>query len=381
MPLGRVLTKALQLNPSCLRGFVVNPLFCVCHAHPDRFHNAPMSKLPPELDQFFTRAARELETVLRGLLSPGEDPIPNLDDGLLYALGMDPGAPGGGKRLRPLLCLLVSHSLCGRHHQAMPFAAAIELMHNFCLVHDDIEDGDEFRRGRPAVWKQFGLHHAINIGDYLFTKIFAALLMGMGDITPAKMVRFFALMAATLDHTHRGQALDMNARESRIGIEQYMRLVTEKTGYYLAAPLVAGAIAADAPQEVEEALNRYGLFIGPMFQIRDDLIDLTHGKGRESVGSDIREGKRSFLAAHVFERGEAADRDSLERILNLPREKTSPNHVARAMEIFERSGAMAEARDVCERLKVSALDALMPLHEPLRDRLWKITEHLAERTA
>jgi geranylgeranyl diphosphate synthase type I len=340
-----------------------------------------MSKLPPELDKFFASAETEVDHALRSLVSPHEDSIPNLDDGLLYALGIDHGSNGAGKRLRPLLCLLVSHSLCGKTRPALPFATAIELMHNFCLVHDDIEDGDEYRRGRPAVWKQYGLPHAINIGDYLFTKIFAALLSGLGEITHEKMVRFFALMGATLDHTHRGQALDINAREGAVTIQQYMRIVTEKTGYYLAAPLVAGAIAADAPQEVEEALNSYGMFIGPMFQIRDDVIDLTKGKGRESVGSDIREGKRSFMVAYACEHADKKRRARLLEILDLPRAATRDAHVAEAMGIFEAIGALKEADRVCGELKANAFETLAPLPDGLRDRLWKVTEHLANRTA
>lgn len=340
-----------------------------------------MTRLSPELEQFFASAERDVEHALRALVSPHEDPIANLDDGTTYALGIDQAAANHGKRLRPLLCLLVAHCLNGNVRHAMPFATAIEMMHNFCLVHDDIEDGDEFRRGRPSVWKQFGLHHAINIGDYLFTKIFAALLSGLGDVSPDKLIRFFALMGATLDHTHRGQALDMNARNSAITIEQYMRIVTEKTGYYLAAPLIAGAIVADASQEVEEALNRYGLFIGPMFQIRDDLIDLTHGKGREAVGSDIREGKRSFLVAYACEHATDAQKRALLRILNLPRTKTKEDHVGRALKIFSKCGAMDEAKSVCANLKANALEALAPLPDRLRDNLRQVTEYLAERTA
>ena len=335
-------------------------------------------KLPTELEQFFSTSQRSLDHALRALVSAHESTIPNLDEGLIYSLGLDHSS-NQGKRIRPLLCLLVCDSLSGRTRQAMPFAAAIELMHNFCLVHDDIEDGDEYRRGRPAVWKRYGLAHAINIGDYLFTKIFAALLSGLGEMTHEKVVRFFALMGATLDHTHRGQALDINARAGIITIEQYMRLVTEKTGHYLAAPLVAGAIAADASQAVEEALNAFGLFIGPMFQIRDDLIDLTHGKGREQVGSDIREGKRSFLVAYTCEHASPSDRAELISILDLPRDETTADHVDRAMQIFQAYNALDEAKRVCAELKASALGALKTLPAGLRNRLSEVTEYLVER--
>jgi geranylgeranyl diphosphate synthase type I len=337
-----------------------------------------MKRFTPELEEFFASAQRDVDHVLRALIAPHENPIPNLDDGIAYALGLD-GEAAGGKRLRPLLCLLVAHTLGGKMSAAMPFAAAIEFMHNFCLVHDDIEDCDEFRRGRPAVWKKFGLAHAINIGDYLFTKIFAALLTGVGEIPPEKLVRFFALMSATLDHTHRGQALDINARSGRLSIEQYMALVTEKTGYYLAAPLVAGAIAADAPQEVEETLNSYGMFIGPLFQIKDDLIDLTTSKGRAAPGSDICEGKRSYLVAYACEHARESEVAELMAVLDRPREQTTPDDVARAMTILERCGALDDARRVCGELKTAALEALMPLPAKLREVLWQVTEYLADR--
>jgi geranylgeranyl pyrophosphate synthase len=337
-------------------------------------------QLHPELEAFFSVASRELEDTLRAIISVDDSPIPNLDDALEYALGLDSDSTGQGKRLRPLLCLLVAEQLGGHRTHAMPFAAAIELMHNFCLVHDDIEDGDEYRRGRPAVWVRYGLAHAINIGDYLFTKIFAALLSGTDRLSEQKLIRFFALMTATLDHTHRGQALDINARTKRISIDDYLKIVKEKTGYYLAAPLIAGALSADAPQEIEESLSRYGLFIGPMFQIRDDLIDLTHGKGRNEIGSDIREGKRSFMVAYTCEHASSSALEQLFEILDKPREKTTPEDVSRAIGIFERCGALREAERICEQLKAQALAALDPIPHKLKSSLAAVTEYLAGRT-
>jgi geranylgeranyl pyrophosphate synthase len=339
-----------------------------------------MAQLSEQLDAFFAKAQQDVDEVLRKIIAPMGESISNLDDGTAYALGLDEGATNAGKRIRPLLCLLVCHSLSGETRPALPFAAAIELMHNFCLVHDDIEDGDEFRRGRPSVWKRFGLPHAINIGDYLFTKIFQALLLDEFNSPPDRIVRMFELMRSTLDHTHRGQALDMNARSQRITSADYMHLVTEKTGHYLAAPLIAGGIAADATAEQIAALATFGLMIGPMFQIRDDVIDLTHGKGREAIGSDIREGKRSFLVAHTLEHAGEADQSALMQILDLPREQTSAEHVQRALQIFESCGAMSAADDRCEELKNSALAALQVLPDELRTQLWAVTEYLAGRT-
>ncbi len=341
-----------------------------------------MSKVQftPELDVFFTHATQQVESQLRELISPPDDCIPNLDEALEYALELDEASVGQSKRLRPFLCLLVARELGAREDHALPFAAAIELMHNFCLVHDDIEDGDEFRRGRPSVWKKYGMAHAINIGDYLFTKVFAALLSGLGTVSQEKTIRFFALMTATLDHTHRGQAMDINARGRRITIDEYLKIVKEKTGYYLAAPLIAGALVADAPHKVEEALSSYGLFIGPMYQIRDDLIDLTQGKGRNEIGSDIREGKRSFLVAYACEHASESDLEILFGILDRPRHETTPSDVETAIRIFEKCGAIERARQVCEELELEALKTLDELPSGLKIALTVITHYLAGRT-
>ncbi len=339
-----------------------------------------MNRLSPELERFFNESQSLVDDTLRKIITPHKHRIANLDDGLAYSLGLDPEGSDSGKRIRPLLCLLVCRELSGNSRPALPFAAAIELMHNFCLVHDDIEDGDEMRRGRPSVWKKYGLPHAINIGDYLFTKVFEALLLDSYSMPPDRQVRLFELMRSTLDHTHRGQALDMNARESRITVDDYMHLVTEKTGHYLAAPMIAGGICADAGAYVTAALGTFGLMIGPMFQIRDDVIDLTHGKGRGSIGNDIREGKRSFLVAHASENADPVDKDSLMVILDLPRNDTTDADIQAVLAIFEKCGAMRAADARCEELKQKAVIALQPLPVNLRERLLEVTEYLTART-
>lgn len=339
-----------------------------------------MKQLSSELEVFFQKVQPQIDATLSKIITPKSDSILNLDDGTAYALGLDDKSANTGKRIRPILSLLVCDSLSGSYESALPFAAAIELMHNFALVHDDIEDGDEFRRGRPSVWVKYGIPHAINIGDYLFTKIFEALLLDSSNSSPEIVVKQFELMRNTLDHTHRGQALDMNARNGRITTEHYMHLVTEKTGYYLAAPLIAGAIAAEAGDDIIDALNLYGLHIGPLFQIKDDVIDLTHGKGRDTIGSDIKEGKRSYLVAYAFENASPQDKDRIEEILDLPRQDTTKEHIDEVLSIFNKCGAMEVAERKTKELQTAAETALKKLPEPLSSRLMEITAYLVART-
>ncbi|HPB30792.1 MAG TPA: polyprenyl synthetase family protein, partial [Candidatus Sumerlaeota bacterium] len=146
-------------------------------------------------------------------------------------------------------------------------------------------------------------------------------------------------------------------------IEEYFRLVTEKTGYCLGASLIAAAIITDADAATRAALKEYALAIGPLFQIRDDVIDLTEGKGRERLGSDIREGKRSYLVAHVLSRCTSEERNQLLAILDAPRGETGDDDVAWVAGLFHTYGSFESAQKENERLLARAMTAaaLMPL--------------------
>lgn len=316
------------------------------------------------------RHAGAVDKRLEELLA-AEDPVANLHDGVLYALGLDqPERRVRGKRVRPVLCLATAEALGARADQAMGFACAIELMHNFALVHDDIEDGDTVRRDRPCTYRQYGLAHGINIGDYLFCKVWSTLLNDP-HVEDSVRLRLLRLMSETLDHTHIGQGLDISARSNRrFSHRDYFRLIREKTGYYLAAPMLGGAVIAAAGRDTEQALHDFGLFAGPLFQITDDLLDLSEGKGREAIGSDIREGKRSFLVAEITAR--AQNNEELERlydILDKPREQTATEEVAWVVSAYERHGVIQAAHEECARLLAEGLKVLDRLPEPLAEIL------------
>lgn len=325
------------------------------------------------------RHSARVDEALLGIVQ-GEPPIPNLHEGLIYSLGLDiQDRSARGKRIRPVLCLMTAEALGASAGAAMPFACAIELMHNFALVHDDIEDGDEVRRNRPCTYRRYGVAHGVNIGDYLLCKVLSALLAEGG--APAEtQLKLLRLMSRTLDHTHAGQALDINARHSRdFTRAAYDRLVLEKTGHYLAAPMIGGAIVAGR-EDLTPALARFGEFIGPMFQITDDLLDLTEGKGRGgAIGNDIREGKRSFLAADAAAKASAADCARLYDILDKPRAQTSDDDIARVIELLERHGSIEAARRECERLLEAGLRELETLPALLAELLRTFATQLAQR--
>ncbi|MDX1973852.1 MAG: polyprenyl synthetase family protein [Candidatus Sumerlaeia bacterium] len=309
-----------------------------------------------------------------------EEQIPNLHEGVLYSLGLDDPAADGGKRLRPVLCLASADALGVDVRQALPFACAIELMHNFALVHDDIEDGDVSRRNRPSTYIRYGLAHGVNIGDYLLCKVLSSLL-DQPEIPAEKRLQLLQLMSTTLDHTHYGQALDISARQQRhFTREEYYRLVREKTGYYLAAPILGAAFLADSPTELRAAIQRYGEYIGPLFQITDDVLDLTSGKGRNGViGNDLREGKRSYLVAATCDRATPSQVERLFDILDAPREETTDAMIAEAVQLFTECGALEDAQQEANSLLEKGLATLRALPAPLEALLKQFATSLVDR--
>lgn len=346
---------------------------------------AEPSPPPAEVPDRAESLAAHFEHVLRDFVRRASvEPIPNLHDAMAYALGIDADAPAGpaarGKRIRPVLCLLSAEALGAPLAAAEPFALAIELMHNFCLVHDDLEDGDRTRRGRPAVWVRYGLPHGINAGDFLLVQAQRALVTEGRALTPETRLRLLRLFVFTLERTHIGQALDISARADRaITEDHYLRLVREKTGHYLAAPIQGGAIVAGADEATLATIAEMAAFLGPMFQIMDDIIDLTDGKGRESTGSDIREGKRSFLVAFTAARCSPAERDRLFDLLDKARDATTAEDVAEVRALFEKHNAIEAGRDRCRQLYRASLAELEKLPAPLAAALGPVFESLAGR--
>ena len=320
---------------------------------------------------------REMETFLEV-----KRQVPNLHDAMFYSLGLDvEDRKYRGKRIRPVLALLACESLGGTVEQAMPFAVASELLHNFLLTHDDIQDGDDFRHDRPSVWKEYGVDHGINVGDYLFAKMYEAALgtleRGVGE---NRVLRLVKLLTDTVSHTGEGQAMDISARQRNdLTVDEYLETVIEKTGYYLACPVQGGAVIGGASEDVLDTLESYGKHIGPVFQIRDDVIDMTMGKGRGQKGSDVKEGKRSLLVVIASERCTDEEREELFTILDRPRADTSDADVQRAFEIFRKHGAQERAEDIAQEFLVKCNQTLEELPSPLRENMQTASDHMLSR--
>ncbi len=286
----------------------------------------------------------------------------------------------GGKRIRPALCLLTCKELGGDPEKALYFAAAVEVMHNMFLVHDDLEDGDEVRRDAPAVWVKYGAANAVNLGDYMLGRAYSLILQSrLNDATKCRLAKVFT---GTYEKTCRGQAMDLNFRGSPdMDVEKYLELVQLKTADYLVLGMIGGAIIAGASRCVLDSIRRLGRFMGPAFQIRDDVIDLTCGKGRGGeLGNDIREGKPSILFAHALGAASEEGKKFLLDTARRRREETGPATVQKVIDFYEQCGSVEFATAKAEQLTVLARQAVEDIPVENKEVFRRIVHYMAERT-
>jgi len=269
----------------------------------------------------------------------------------------------GGKHIRPFLCLQAAEVLGGKAEDALSFALAAELLHNFSLVHDDIEDKSETRRGEPCLHLLHGDALAINAGDGLFALAFQVL--HSAELPAEKVCEASALLADTATEMCEGQSLDIAwQNEKHIPSEkEYFGMVYEKTGTLLAASLELGAIAAGGNEKDREILHDFGSSLGIAFQIQDDILDLV---GDESVvgktlGNDIIDGKRTLIAIHAMEKAKPSDSKRIRQILDAPRNTKS--EIKECIELFSKYNAIDYARNVARGLvreSKKRIDSLPP---------------------
>jgi len=247
----------------------------------------------------------------------------------------------GGKRLRPAMLFLAADSVKkGAAFDLMPAALAVELIHSFTLIHDDIMDQDAERRGVPTVHTLWDEPTAILAGDVLYARAFEFLCRA--PATDSARVRSVSLLAHTCAEICDGQHLDMSfADKDEVTEVEYLEMVRKKTGSLYAAAASMGAILAGAKPMQADALYQFGLTTGIAFQIQDDLIDLTvpssvSGKDR---GSDLREGKKTLIAIRAKERG-----------MDLPRGPLTEAEVEKIVKDLEDAGVIADVRETAERI-------------------------------
>jgi len=307
------------------------------------------------LKDCFARYIPPIETEMRDCLSVSDPALTGYYGMLLYHLGwadehFAPTHISSGKRIRPVLCLLTCESAQGDVTHAIPAAAAIELLHNFSLIHDDIEDHSPTRRGRPSVWMLWGIPQATNSGDGLFTLAHLAIDRLSDRGVPLERV-FAARMIfdqACLSLTH-GQYLDL-AFESRasVSVDEYMAMISGKTAALIGATAAIGATLAGS-----DAVSHYQTFgreLGLAFQIQDDVLGIWGDEALtgKSAESDVATRKKSLPVVYALERSERL------RALYAAPEMDVPAAIAEMDAVGARAFAEQAAREHHER----ALEAL-----------------------
>ena len=315
----------------------------------------------------FTRLLTDIESEMSDVLDERGGHARPLYQMLAYHLGLDDESGPRGKRMRPLLGLLAYQSLTGDYHAALPGAAAVELGHNFSLVHDDIEDADTERHHRPTLWAVWGVPLAINAGDALFALSRLALYRLLGEFSERRVLALMRVYDETCLALCEGQYLDIAfEQQTDVTVDAYLEMIGKKTAALVGASVEAGAILATDDAAVVEAYRRFGYDLGMAFQMADDVKGAfwaNEQSGKPRAG-DIRKRKKTLPLVWALEHGSVKDRARLLEIYatGSPSSKDHANgssgaqtddpvaedQVSEVLAILERTGArehtLAEAR-------------------------------------
>ncbi|MEK7727878.1 MAG: polyprenyl synthetase family protein [candidate division KSB1 bacterium] len=247
---------------------------------------------------------------------------------------------GNGKRIRPVLVLLACDAFGAEPKIALPAAAAVELMHNFTLVHDDIMDRDDTRRGRPTVHRKWDTDTAILAGDALVVLAYQSLL----ETDSPHLNRLSRIFTEGVLKICEGQALDREfEQDHHVTPARYEDMISKKTAWLLTMCAQIGAILGEATAAQVESLRRYAEHVGLAFQIQDDLLDITIAQevlGKD-FGSDVKRRKRTFLYVHAMQHGGERERAALRAIYKKP--EILPEDILSAQRIFQATHTLPAA--------------------------------------
>ena len=276
---------------------------------------------------------------------------------LAYHLGWEGDGTGPetrGKRVRPLMVLLTCEAAGGDWHNALPAAAAVELVHNFSLIHDDIQDDSPIRRGRETVWKRWGIAQAINSGDAMFTLAHLSLLRLESTTTPEITIQAANILHTACLQLTKGQYLDLAYEsQSHLPLDAYWKMVGGKTAALLSACTELGAIVANTKQSRQEAFRDFGYLLGLAFQAQDDILGIwgdaaLTGKSNES---DLFTGKKSLPVIYgLDQQGPFATR--------WKQGPLHPQETKALADQLEIEGGRTYTQDSANKMTDQALDAL-----------------------
>ena len=301
----------------------------------------------------------DLAAIEREFSRQSKSPVALVTDIAQYLIG------GGGKRIRPLLLLLSAKALGCNSHSRIRLGAVVEMLHTATLVHDDIIDEADSRRGRPSSNATWGNAKCVLAGDWLYMQSFHTALQ-------ERNFKVLDLLISLTQQMVEGELLQMEKLGHLINEEEYFDLIFRKTACLFSVSMQLGAAIAPASIEMEADLGEYGRNLGLAFQIVDDVLDLTAAEDilGKPVASDLREGKATLAVIHALERGTGAEREAIRTVLA----ERSFNRIShpQILEILNRHGSIAYAMDTAcayaEAARLSLTD--LPDSDAKRALLW-----------
>jgi len=290
---------------------------------------------------------KELAAMSKELDKPIQRYIKNeKPDNLIEASRQYPYA--GGKRMRPAMAIVSAGAVGGSKEKAVPFAAAIEYIHNFTLIHDDLMDGDEMRRGMVTSHIKYGMPTAILAGDALFAKAFD--IIADLDVSSDIMRKVLKVTSVAVWDLARGQQMDVNNENGEeVSMEEYIETIRLKTSVLFAAGAAGGALIGGADDKTVEAVHSYAMSLGVAFQMFDDVLGIV-GDPKvtgKSAGNDIRKGKSTVMVTHALKN--ISDPKVLKEFRSILGDlNASEEKIQRAREILESTGSIRYAVKLAE---------------------------------
>ena len=268
-------------------------------------------------------------------------------------------ADRGGKRWRPALMLMIYEALGGKTKDIAPLTIIPEVIHNGTLAVDDVEDGSEFRRGKPCIHRIYGEDIAINMGNTMY--YFPLIVLDEINISEEKKLAILEEYIQTMLKLSFGQAMDIawhRGLVKQVDEKQYLQMALFKTGALAGFAAKLAAIMADVSEDEAELIQRFAELIAVAFQIQDDVLNVVGDEAKygKEIGGDITEGKRTLMIIHALKNLPPQDSKRLENILNM---KTNEKMlIGEAIELMKKAGSIEYAKEVSKKLAEEALKAL-----------------------
>ncbi len=282
----------------------------------------------------------------------------------------------GGKRIRPVMCLMGNELFDDIHPDAYQVATAVELFHNFTLIHDDIMDAAPLRRGMETLHKKYGDSTALLAGDVMLIQAYEYI----NKINSSYQKPILTLFNKTAREVCEGQQLDMDfEKQEHVALDEYINMITLKTSVLLAASLKVGSLIGGASEGNRIHLYEFGKNLGIAFQVQDDYLDAfgDPGKFGKDVGGDIRQNKKTFLLLHALEVCSKEHKEELQQLItNNPEDK-----VARVLHIYKACNVDAWANELKEKYLNTALQHLddIAVVSSRKNPLQELSEFLIQR--